>query len=248
MGRRVVKSACYIVFGVFVLAHAIITASAESPLDETKVARTDLVDKTVRALKSAFFRLLEDCDVSCRSEQSSRLTGMDLDEETMSKEAVYLINKVKSGEDIDLPLVNSWIEHAGYIQENYFNSVFRYHKTGDVKDALFFLEIGEPHKAAAELLKNQRTLTQIVADSSVVLKIIQGGRSGLTYKLLNQLADLTPYHDTFGCVQSTKSTGEDDSTCANLMKASFESSFITLQDTLTKFVTTELTEDDLLSY
>lgn len=70
---------------------------------------------------------------------------------------------------------------------------------------------GEPHKAAEELLANQRTLTQIGADCSVVFEVGQAGRSGIAFRLLNQLFDVNPYHVTFGCMQRSVQSKEDDS-------------------------------------
>lgn len=58
---------------------------------------------------------------------------------------------------------------------------------------------GEIHKATSELLKNQKDLMVIVADLSTILEIVQRGRAGLALKLAEQLGDLTPYHETFGC-------------------------------------------------
>lgn len=138
--RTIARCGCYVLLGVLVLSPYPI-ASAESSDDEAKVARTDVIDKTVLALKSAFARALENCDASCRSDRNAKLGDIEMDD-IMSQEAIDLVQKLKSGEDIDLAVVNLWIDRAGEIQRNYFNSVFRYHKTGDVKDALFFLYIG----------------------------------------------------------------------------------------------------------
>ena len=58
---------------------------------------------------------------------------------------------------------------------------------------------GEMHNATSELLGNQKSLRELVANLSAILEIVQRGRSGLALKLAVQLGDLTPYHETFGC-------------------------------------------------
>ncbi|XP_022693288.1 uncharacterized protein LOC111262921 [Varroa jacobsoni] len=239
----VLKCVYGVFFGVFILTHHSI-ASTKSSDNKAKIPRIDLIDKAVLALKSAFLRALKQCDSSCRADRNAKRLDGDM-EEASTQEALELIAKLKSGQNVDLGIVSAWLEQAGDIQRNYFNSVFRYHKDGDVKDALFYLDIGEPHKAAKELLSNQRVLTQIVADCSTFLETAQGGRGGIPFKLLYQLTDLTPYHIFFGCLHSTTGRNKEPA-CATVMKSAFEASFIELQDTLSKFFTTEMSEEDLL--
>lgn len=117
--------------------------ASTDPVDKgTKAVRTDVVDKTVLALKSSFLKTVRHCDEACREERNAKLSTFELDDRAISDEAIEMVKRLMAAKDINLEIVNAWIDRAGDIQRNYFNSVFQYHKGGATKDALFYLDIG----------------------------------------------------------------------------------------------------------
>lgn len=129
-----------VVFASFLLA-GFSTTSAESTV-ETPAVRTDVVDKTILALKTSFVRAVRDCDEACREDRNVKLGDLELDQRSVSEEATDLVKKLMASKDFDVETVTSWIDRAGEIQRVYFNSVFQYFKDGAPKDAFFYLDIG----------------------------------------------------------------------------------------------------------
>ncbi|XP_003745246.1 uncharacterized protein LOC100904091 isoform X2 [Galendromus occidentalis] len=216
-------------------------AATEEPI------RTDLITKTVLAINASIQRSVEECDNACQEIVRENAEKMTFDEKFTGIEAKNLIKSLRQTFDVDWSPVQAWLRRLEKIQKTYFDSVLKYadRDSKPVKEALFYLEMGEIHNATSELLANQKTLMGIVADLSAILEIVQKGRSGLALKLAIQLGDLKPYHETFGCAHNV-SGGNGDGDCAAVMRRSFTRSFQNLQETLKRFFVEEMVESHLL--